>query len=185
MLGTLPSPKPSKLEDLIMRMRSGESVAEPLKDRLLTTQALLAPPPAPGQKRTNGGGLEQLAGGATGNYSTDVLMPDSPMLKTRKGDTLQKAAMRSLIQIRKQTGLPVFQLIGSSYRTPEEQAALYKQKPGLAAPPGQSLHQRGLAIDLRTDHPLFEKMRRALEAAGWRQWSPDTEPWHYSFMETG
>jgi secretion/DNA translocation related TadE-like protein len=38
--------------------------------------------------------------------------------------------------------------IVSGYRTREEQAALYEQKPGLAAPPGHSMHELGLAADL-------------------------------------
>ena len=165
-------------------MRAGDAAlgAPSVQERFSTVQALTAPPPAP---RGGSGGLDQLAGGVGGPISTDVLMPDDPLLRTKKGDTLQKAAMRSLLRIRRETGLPVFQIVGSTYRTPEQQAALYKQKPGLAAPPGQSLHQRGLAVDLVTTHPLFEKLRRAMLAAGWNQFDADLEPWHLSYKETG
>lgn len=38
--------------------------------------------------------------------------------------------------------------IGSAFRTNEEQARLYKAKPHLAAKPGHSNHERGLAADL-------------------------------------
>ena len=38
--------------------------------------------------------------------------------------------------------------IGSGFRTREEQARLYKAKPNLAAKPGHSNHERGLAADL-------------------------------------
>lgn len=176
----------SRLDDLIARIRGEEGgwPSEPsVQERFATVQALTAPS-AP---RAGGGGLNQLAQGGVvgGPISTDVLMPGDPLLRTKKGDTLQKAAMRSLLRIRRETGLPVFQIVGSTYRTPEQQAALYQQKPGLAAPPGQSLHQRGLAVDLVTTHPLFEKLRRAMLAAGWNQFDAGLEPWHLSFRETG
>jgi hypothetical protein len=179
-----PSPKPSKLEELILRMRQGEPIASDVQQKYAAVQSLMAPPPGPSGGGGGGRSLDSLAGG-TGRISTDVLLPGDPLLRTKKGDTLQKAAMRSLMQIKRETGLPVFQIVGSSYRTPEEQAALYKQKPGLAAPPGQSLHQRGLAVDLRTDHPLFEKLRQAMLAAGWNQFDAGLEPWHLSYRETG
>lgn len=38
--------------------------------------------------------------------------------------------------------------IGNGFRTRAQQAALYKQKPHLAAPPGRSNHEKGLAADL-------------------------------------
>lgn len=38
--------------------------------------------------------------------------------------------------------------IGNAFRTRAQQAALFKAKPHLAAPPGRSNHERGLAADL-------------------------------------
>lgn len=38
--------------------------------------------------------------------------------------------------------------VGSGFRSHAEQAALHRQKPGLAAAPGHSNHERGLAADL-------------------------------------
>jgi hypothetical protein len=38
--------------------------------------------------------------------------------------------------------------IGSGFRSYAEQARLYREKPGLAAPPGHSNHEKGLAADL-------------------------------------
>ena len=38
--------------------------------------------------------------------------------------------------------------IVSGFRTREEQAILYEEKPELAAPPGHSMHELGLAADL-------------------------------------
>ena len=41
--------------------------------------------------------------------------------------------------------------VGSGFRTYQEQAALYVSKPGLAAPPGHSHHEHGLAADLERE----------------------------------
>lgn len=41
--------------------------------------------------------------------------------------------------------------VGSGFRTREEQARLYAEKPNLAAPPGKSNHEGGLAADLTGD----------------------------------
>lgn len=43
---------------------------------------------------------------------------------------------------------PVHCRVGSGYRSHAEQAALHRAKPGLAAAPGHSNHERGLAADL-------------------------------------
>jgi secretion/DNA translocation related TadE-like protein len=68
--------------------------------------------------------------------------------------------------------------IVSGFRTHAEQAALYELKPDLAAPPGHSNHELGLAADLgfATD----EGRRRAhLVAYGCGLEFPvDGEPWH-------
>jgi hypothetical protein len=102
------------------------------------------------------------------------------------GVELQKPALRSLWQVRRATGLPIFGNISSSYRTQSEQAALYAAKPGIAAPPGQSLHQQGLAIDVDSGwlaaHP---EIRQALLSSGWHQFDPQREPWHFSYGQTG
>ena len=38
--------------------------------------------------------------------------------------------------------------VGNGFRTRAQQEALYKQKPNLAAPPGRSNHEKGMAADL-------------------------------------
>jgi LAS superfamily LD-carboxypeptidase LdcB len=49
----------------------------------------------------------------------------------------------------------------SGFRTYDEQAALYAQKPNLAAPPGRSNHEDGMAADIAGD--LDCAHRRAAE----------------------
>lgn len=71
--------------------------------------------------------------------------------------------------------------ITSGFRTEAEQAALYKQKPDLAAPPGHSFHEVGGALDVNQEdigrllswlnkHPRFgNAIYRPM----------DYEPWHF------
>lgn len=109
-------------------------------------------------------------------------------LVTRMGVTLQRPAMRSLIDIARQSdilpGIRELRYVTDSYRTYEQQADLYRRKPGLAAPPGSSLHEKGLAIDWgwATQYP---ELIRLLEAAGWNRFDPQKEPWHWSYRLVG
>lgn len=77
-------------------------------------------------------------------------------------------------------------LITSAGRTHDEQIALYKQKPGLAAKPGNSFHESGLAVDCAVTIMKAQ--------AGWTQEqfqdfaikfgfhrTVEREPWHFSF----
>ena len=68
--------------------------------------------------------------------------------------------------------------IVSGYRTREEQAALYEEKPDLAAPPGHSMHELGLAADL--GFPSEESRRDAHAAAPscGLVFPVSYEPWH-------
>lgn len=71
--------------------------------------------------------------------------------------------------------------ITSSYRSTEQQAALYElYKAGrgnLAAPPGRSLHERGLALDARGSAAWEAAMVRHR----WHRPIVDIEPWHWEF----
>lgn len=68
--------------------------------------------------------------------------------------------------------------IVSGYRTHAEQAALFEQKPDLAAPPGHSNHELGLAADL--GYPDESAQRRAHAAASGcaLEFPVPIEPWH-------
>lgn len=112
------------------------------------------------------------------NDQVDVLGPDDPRLVSRYGVTLARPAMRSLVDIFGNRNVD----IGGGYRSPGEQASLYANKPGVAAPPGSSYHQEGLAIDLAA---AFQKARweRQLAAAGWNRLPG--EPWHWSYGVSG
>lgn len=62
----------------------------------------------------------------------------------------------------------------SGYRTHDEQARLYAQKPNLAAPPGRSNHERGMAADIAGN--LDCAHARAAEFG--LRFPMDYEPWH-------
>ncbi len=132
------------------------------------------------------GGNTQSSNGLQSYSSGSALMPGDPSLVTAHGVTLQSGALTSLEQARRALGLPLLRNVTSSYRTPSQQSALYAQKPGVAAAPGSSYHQQGLAIDLSTallaQHP---EIRAYLDAHGWNQFSPTGEPWHFSYGVTG
>lgn len=73
--------------------------------------------------------------------------------------------------------------ITDSTRTRAQQADCYRRKPDLCAPPGRSMHERGLAIDVDTSRidPNAPALVYALTNAGWRRYDPTREPWHWSY----
>lgn len=106
-----------------------------------------------------------------------------------EGVILNPAAMASFQRASLLLGAPI--QVTDSYRTHEQQAAAYANKPGLAAPPGSSYHERGLAIDVDGsayggyDSPAFRQVARVLESLGWHRFDPDGEPWHFSYRVIG
>jgi secretion/DNA translocation related TadE-like protein len=68
--------------------------------------------------------------------------------------------------------------IVSGYRTRAEQAALFAQKPGLAAPPGQSNHELGLAADIGYPSSKAEHAAHAEAGGCGLEYPVSYEPWH-------
>jgi hypothetical protein len=175
-LGKLPPqsrPTPSMMPGF-----TGTETATPVDSGLMKMIPLLMSQGGPsGMARTDTSGHV----GPVGHVSIgSALLPNDPRLVTRHGETLQRAAMRSLL------GEHILPHLTSSYRTPSEQAALYASKPGLAAPPGTSLHQQGLAIDVDTGYLAANPwVRQYLDTHGWSQFDVSKEPWHFSYGTTG
>jgi hypothetical protein len=73
--------------------------------------------------------------------------------------------------------------VTDSTRTRAQQADCYRRKPDLCAPPGRSMHERGLAIDVDTSKvdPNAPALVYALTNAGWRRYDRAREPWHWSY----
>ena len=87
---------------------------------------------------------------------------------------LQAGALNSL----KSAGVPLSAILGGSYRTYAQQAANYASDPNRFAPPGQSLHEYGLAIDMNSAD-IAKYMPRLLNNGWYRERSD--EPWHASY----
>jgi hypothetical protein len=73
--------------------------------------------------------------------------------------------------------------IVSGFRTRQEQAALYRAKPELAAPPGQSNHELGLAADLGFVSPAAERRAHVNASACGLEFPMWYEPWHVEPVE--
>ena len=75
--------------------------------------------------------------------------------------------------------VPGIELV-SGFRTHAEQARLFREKPDLAAPPGRSLHERGLAADLTFPSRTAEQRAHALAPSCGLAFPVPGEPWHTS-----
>ncbi len=113
----------------------------------------------------------------------------TPELVAWRGVVLNPAAMASFQEASRILGAPI--RVTDSYRSHEQQAAAYDRKPGIAAPPGSSYHERGLAIDVDGDayggydSAAFRRVAQVLESLGWHRFDPRGEPWHFSYLVTG
>lgn len=96
----------------------------------------------------------------------------------------QKDAMLSFIQVVSDAGMPWISNVGT-FRTYEQQARAYAEKPNVAAPPGKSYHELGIAIDVSAEHRNLSKVINAFSSNGWHRFSPSDEPWHWSYVVTG
>lgn len=74
-------------------------------------------------------------------------------------------------------GLPGLTLV-SGFRTRAEQAALYREKPELAAPPGRSRHEVGLAADLGFPDAAARDRAHDLAGSCGLRFPVPGEPWH-------
>ena len=68
--------------------------------------------------------------------------------------------------------------IVSGFRTTAEQAQLYEEKPDLAAPPGRSNHELGLAADLGYPSAAARDSARAEAPGCGLRFPMSYEPWH-------
>ena len=109
-----------------------------------------------------------------------------PKLQTRGDVTLQPKAMKAFQKAQRLSGQRI--AVVQSYRSCAAQALaclnICGDKdgcPGTCARPGQSYHQLGAAIDVSPDSLLSRQVVAALEAAGWCQSLPNTDPGHFSF----
>lgn len=107
-----------------------------------------------------------------------------PKLATWKGVTLNVQALSALQAASRRIGVAI---TGGGFRSHQTQIQTYANKPGLAAPPGYSYHELGLAIDVNIGRlqqlGVWGAAQKALRAAGFKQL--EGEPWHWSFRVYG
>jgi hypothetical protein len=109
--------------------------------------------------------------------------PDNLTSIGQGGHRLAAPAAAALAQAERTFGGKIW--VTDSYRTYAQQAAGYASDPSRFAPPQESAHVRGLAIDVHTGRLNISnpKLLQALQSAGWCQANPNHEPWHFSFGE--
>jgi LAS superfamily LD-carboxypeptidase LdcB len=109
-----------------------------------------------------------------------------PTLVAWEGVRLQPAAMTAFRAAQQDAGvqIPVVQ----SFRSCHQQRIACRNicgNPngceGTCAPPGLSWHQLGEAVDITQAGLDDARIPQALEANGWCQAVPDTDPGHFSF----
>lgn len=109
-----------------------------------------------------------------------------PPLRTVDGVRLQPVAMEAFLRAQTDAGEPI--PVVQSYRSCGQQRMACKNIcgdplgcPGLCAPPGTSWHQLGAAVDITQQGLDTPGIVSALEANGWCQSVPDSDPGHFSF----
>ena len=97
-------------------------------------------------------------------------------------------AMKAMKRAAKKDGII---LTGGGYRSYEEQAAVYAQKPDLAAPPGKSEHGWGVASDMNVGDygsAVYQWLAKNGKKFGWvnPSWAQaggsKPEPWHWEYQ---
>lgn len=99
---------------------------------------------------------------------------------------LQRPAKRALERAIAQRGDSTPLIVNSAYRTIGQQLVLYQHSQSrrcgiaIAAPPGKSNHQSGLALDIQN----YAEWRPILESEGWH-WFGYADRWHFDYVRGG
>lgn len=147
-----------RVRDIQLAYSQGLSAAQTAKPAPST--ATRSPAPS-----TTGGGLKSIGG----------------------GHRLQASAADAFLKMKESAAKQGVNLtLTSSYRSREEQQYLYNLylsgKGNLAAPPGRSLHEKGIAIDVGNGIPWMQKYASKF---GWKNTGmsfSQKEPWHFDFQ---
>jgi len=182
-----------RIEEIVASAEQLTTAFRALLDGVLATLPSAATAPAPDAAPGAAPSIRDLLPGTerVGIATTGPPLPPgmSNELARWEGVTLNVEAMRSFQRASLALGAPI--RVTDSYRSHAQQAAAYANKPGLAAPPGSSYHERGLAIDVDGDayggygSEAFRRVAETLEALGWHRFDPAREPWHFSYRVTG
>jgi LAS superfamily LD-carboxypeptidase LdcB len=98
-------------------------------------------------------------------------------------------AVASFMRVQIAYGKPI--ILDNTYRTFAQQQAGYEKNPGVFGKPGTSLHERGLALDIKTTNPNLNdsKLVDAFTKEGWvrrgKVINGKPEPWHWTYKVPG
>lgn len=132
------------------------------------------------------GNIAEGAGGVIGNIPEMVSnIPSSIRLLKPGVDIwgLNPAVRESLFGLAREHmmkyGSPI--QVNSAFRSIDEQRRLYKKNPNLAAKPGRSRHNYGMAVDIQTKGRYGIKDWGLLNQYGFHRPIPSREPWHVEY----
>jgi len=125
--------------------------------------------------RRSGNEVEVLVGDGR---TTAVARARLEHMTTRRRSGLAPSMVAALARAEQLLGYRI--VVVSGYRSTEQQQALWDRRhlnPYPVAPPGRSLHQQGLAIDVRLDQ--VGELARIAAAAGLCHPLPESDPVHF------
>jgi len=184
-----------RISDKLAESAALASLDKNLSDQIARDQAALA---AKVVKVTSSGG----GGGGGGGPSGPVSVPGNISLSTVGGITVASSIAGQLGQLLSAAASAGFKLGGGGYRDSASQIALRKAHCGTSdyaiyqmpasqchpptAPPGQSMHEQGLAIDFTINgstigshsDPAWQWLNANAGSYGFRNLA--SEPWHWS-----
>lgn len=99
----------------------------------------------------------------------------------------QLDAMNSFIKVVSDSGQPWIGVNGplATFRTYQEQIDTKNRQGDLAADPGTSLHELGIAIDVAEAYRTLPSTINAFSANTWGRFAPTRENWHWSYQIVG
>lgn len=156
------------------------------QQRLMSLAGLLS---QVAQSRGSSGGYGP-GGGVPGGFTSGGdnpwgIDPNGMDLITRHGVTLDADAMAVLRAAAHATGIKPWPFLGQGYRTLAQSAAAYNNPTNNLphAPPGQSMHNYGLAFDQSRSLP--ELLADYLLSHGWYNGASWGDPPHWSYGRNG
>jgi hypothetical protein len=131
------------------------------------------------------GALAPLMNGQAGNANQYPGFTPAKLAK-RGGVKMIAPALKELVQAQKDLDIPVLQNVGGSgFRTHAEQVDAYQRYQAggnRAAPPGESMHEVGRAVDIDSNFLARNpELISWLDQHGWVNAVPD-EPWHWEYQ---
>lgn len=157
-----------------------------------TLSGALSPDSGSGSATNNLLNPSTTGSGRPAQLKARVIQPNLVSVGSQPGLQLDSDAATSFARVEAAYGQKI--PLSGTFRSYAQQAIEYAQHPNLFAPPGTSLHEVGLALDIDQSFNLDDpKLIAAFQQNGWfRQgktinWKGQTrpEPWHWSYGVAG